>query len=103
MPVNTTVPDADASVLKVLSKRLGMLEEELLAHVKTSLQPRFTMVDLKAKQYGIIIKAELAARRDRLLAGILCRVPHLYTSHVFYIRVMSPMYEVALIYHIYIC
>jgi hypothetical protein len=28
-------------------------------------------VDLKAKQYALIIQAELAARRSRLIAGLL--------------------------------
>ena len=40
-------------------------------YMQESLQARFAMVDLKAKQYAIIIRAELEARRERLLAGLL--------------------------------
>lgn len=61
----------EEAVLVALREQVAALEEELLASVRSALQDRFTMVDLKSRQYAVIIKAEFAARRDGVIAGLL--------------------------------
>ena len=61
----------EASLLEQVRRRFEEEEDKLVAFVKESLQPRFSLVDLRAAQYGIIIQAELAARKERLIATLL--------------------------------
>ncbi len=47
----------EGSLLDLVRRRFDEEEPKLVAFVKESLQPRFSMVDLRAAQYGIIIQA----------------------------------------------
>jgi hypothetical protein len=48
----------ERNLLDLVRRRVDEEEPKLVAFVKESLQPRFSTVDLRAVQYGIIIQAQ---------------------------------------------